>query len=32
MTDVRSRPQTEDEKEVQKSITEIMTELAKMDG
>tara|TARA_Y100000289_G_C3791255_1_gene84178 strand:+ start:133 stop:447 length:315 start_codon:yes stop_codon:yes gene_type:complete len=29
MTDVRTRPQTEDEKEVQESITEIMTNLQK---
>jgi hypothetical protein len=29
MTDVRSRPQTEDEKEVQEGITKIMTDLQK---
>jgi epoxyqueuosine reductase QueG len=27
MTDIRNRPQTEDEKEVQESITKIMTDL-----
>ena len=29
MTDVRTRPQTEDEKEVQEGITKIMTDLQK---